>query len=97
MRKTRLAIMIALTLAAPGVSFGASVEHMAQATINARGKDCPSVTAVKALGTTESGAPIIAAACSNGTRHVLKILPNDALEYVSTCAAFESMAKVKCF
>jgi hypothetical protein len=85
------------TLIAPGLCHAQSVERMAQSVINSQGKDCPKVTAVKAMGTTESGTPIIAAACSNGERHVLKILPNNTLEYVSTCGVFESIAHVKCF
>jgi hypothetical protein len=97
MRKTLLATALALCLGAPGPCLAASVERMVQASINADGKDCPSVTAVKALGKTDSGTPIIAAACSNGTRHVLKILPNNTLDYISTCAVFEAMSKVKCF
>jgi hypothetical protein len=74
-----------------------SVNQMARSAINADGKDCPVVTKVKAIGTIEDGTPLIAAACSNGSRHVLKIMPNDTLDYLSTCAVFESFAKVKCF
>ena len=97
MKKTMLTAAVTLSLVTPAPAFANSVERMAQSTINAQGKDCPSVTAVKALGTTESGTPIDGAACSNGTRHVLKLLPNNTLQYVSTCGVFESMAKVKCF
>jgi hypothetical protein len=75
-----------------------TINQMAQSTINAAGEDCPSVTKVKALGTTPDKAAIFAAACSNGTRHVLKIPPQkNALDYVSTCDTFESLSKIKCF
>lgn len=88
---------LTFSLVSSGICNAQSVNQMVQATVNAAGKDCPSVTNVKALGTTETGTPIIAGACSNGSRHVLKILPNDTLDYVSTCAVFESLSKVKCF
>ena len=97
MRKPIIFASLALSLVGSGVCNAQSVNQMMQATVNAAGKDCPSVTKVKALGTTETGTPIIAGACSNGTRHVLKILPNDTLDYISTCAVFESLSKVKCF
>lgn len=97
MRNTVLTAVVTRCLTATGTSFAQSVERIAQGAINARGKDCPAVTAVKALGKTESGTPIVAAACSNGERHVLKLLPNNTLEYVSTCAVFESVSRVKCF
>jgi len=97
MRNIPLAVVVALCLTATGSVFAQSVERIAQAAINAKDKDCPNVTAVKALGKTESGTSIIAAACSNGQRHVLKLLPNNTFEYVSTCSVFESVSRVKCF
>jgi len=97
MKKSVLVAATCCSLALPGFSHAKSVEQMVQATINAEGKDCPRVTAVKPLGTTDTGTPLIAAACSNGERHVLKILPNKTLDYLSTCAVFESFSKVKCF
>ena len=97
MRNSLLSVVVAFSLTATGTSFAQSVERVAQAAINAKGKDCPNVTAVKAIGKTETGTTIVAAACSNGQRHVLKLLPNDTLEYVSTCAVFESVSRAKCF
>jgi hypothetical protein len=52
---------------------------------------------VKPLGTTESKTPVVAVACSNGQRHVLTIQPNDTFKYLSTCSAFESATRKKCF
>lgn len=97
MRNSLVTAVLTLCLVATGTCFAQSVERIAQAAINARGKDCPNVTAVKPLGKTEAGTPIVAAACSNGQRHVLKLLPNNTLEYVSTCSVFESVSRVKCF
>jgi hypothetical protein len=97
MKKKVFAAAICCSLAASSVCHAQSVEQMVQATINAKGKDCPRVTAVKPLGTTDTGTPLIAAACSNGERHVLKILPNNTLDYLSSCAVFESFSKAKCF
>lgn len=97
MMRAILTTAVMLCLATPRSSFAQSVEQMAQAAINTQGKDCPRVTAVKALGTTSSGTPLVAAACSNGTRHVLTIQANNTFQYLSTCAAFESVSSTKCF
>lgn len=97
MKNQFISTSLILSLSVAGICHAQTVNQMAQASINADGKDCPAVTTVKALGTTDEGTPLIAVACSNGTRHVLKILPNDTLEYLSTCAVFESFASIKCF
>lgn len=95
--KTLLAATATLCLGVPGLTQAQSVEQIAQATINAHGKDCPRVTVVKPFARTDSGTLLLAAACSNGAQHVLKVLPNNTLEYVSTCGIFEAVSKIKCF
>ena len=97
MKKLMMSGSLIVSLWGTNICYAQSVNQMAQASINADGKNCPSVTTVKALGTTDTGTPLIAAAGSNGTRHGLKILPNNTLDYVSTCAVFESFAPIKCF
>lgn len=97
MKQQIIFALLTFSLINSNVGSAQNINQMAQSTINAAGEDCPSVTKVKALGTTPEGVAIIAAACSNGTRHVLKIPPKKTLDYVSTCDTFESLSKVKCF
>jgi hypothetical protein len=96
MTRTMLASTVMLCAIATQAS-AATMEQMAQSVINARGHDCPRVTSTKALGTTESGTPLVAAACSNGQRHVLTIEKNDTFKYLTSCSAFETATKKKCF
>ncbi len=90
------ALALAATVGAGSV-LAASMEQMAQSVINTRGINCSRVTAVNPLGTTESGTPVVAVACSNGERHVLTIQPNDTFKYLTSCGAFEASTRKKCF
>jgi len=74
-----------------------SAQELLQAAITKQGRSCPQVTAMRGFATTEDGTPLLAAACSNGDRHVVKLLPGERLEYMFTCDAIEARADVKCF
>jgi hypothetical protein len=94
--KTKIAVSLTTAVVATA-AHAQSMEGMAQATINARGHACASVTSVRALGTIDDGTPLIAAYCSDGKGHVLKILPNDTLAYLTTCSSFNATSsKSKC-
>jgi len=97
MRGLMMAALAAGLLGVCGAGMAQSVEALARAAINSEGKGCPTVTQVKAVGKTTSGTTIIAAACSDGGRHALKITPENTLDYVSTCAVLKSTAGVDCF
>ena len=88
-------ITLIAALAFTSATHAQSMERMAQATINVRGHACASVTSVRPLGMAGS-IPLVAAYCSDGTGHVLKILPNDTFEYLTTCAAYNAVATRKC-
>jgi hypothetical protein len=96
MAKVHLSTALVLCFVATA-SHAATMEQMAQEVVNARGHDCPRVTKVKPLGTTESKTPIVAVACSNGKQHVLTIQRDDTFKYLSSCSAFEATTKTKCF
>jgi hypothetical protein len=87
----RCAIAIAALVASTGVQ-AQSMERMAQATINASGKACAAVTSVRPLGTIDDGTPLVAAYCSDGKGHVLKITPRDTFEYLTSCSAFNAVS-----
>jgi len=97
MKISMIAATFGLSLVVGGVCHAESVAQMAQSAINAEGKACASVTATNVLGTDNKGIPLISAACSNGSQHVLKILPSKTLDYYMTCGVFNSFASVKCF
>ncbi len=71
---------LGLTLIVSSICNAHSVNQIVHTTVNEAGKDCPSVTKVKTLSTTETGTPIIAGSCFNGTGHVLKIMLYDTLD-----------------
>ena len=76
-----------------------SENQLLQSAVNAAGETCAAVTAFNAVGTTTSGAAIIAVACSGGERYALEVRDEGKLsiKYVSTCATFERVVGEKCF
>ncbi|MBO9426952.1 hypothetical protein J7444_19615 [Labrenzia sp. R4_1] len=86
---------VLLLLSPPGLA--QPVEVLFQAVITSEGRACPSVTSVKVLGKSTSGAGVVAAACSDGSRHVIEILPDRSLNYISSCSTFEAVSGTSCF
>lgn len=88
--------LLLLTTLVASMAHAQSMERMAQATINAHGTACASVTSVRPLGM-GGNTPLVAAYCSDGEGHVLKIMPNDTFEYLTTCSSFNAVStKAKC-
>lgn len=90
-------VLLAATLVMSSPAYSGSVDLIFQSVITKNGKSCPRVTASEAIGTVEGGDALIAVACSNGDRHVLRLDSNDNVSYVSSCAIFESQSGVECF
>ena len=97
MKHPVLPAVFLLAATATCVCHAQSVAQMAQAAINSEGKECARVTTVQVIGKIENGTPLVAAACSDGSRHVLKILANDTFDYFVTCSTLEWMSDLKCF
>ncbi|MGS4883482.1 hypothetical protein [Roseibium sp. MB-4] len=95
MRTFVFSAAVLLLLSPPGLA--QSVEVLFQAVITTQGKACPAVTRVKVLGKSTSGAGIVAAACSDGSRHVIEIQPDRSLNYISSCSTFETISGTSCF
>lgn len=93
--RSALGLAFALALSAPCLA--QPVEVLFQGVINSKGKDCPRVTALKPIGKSTSGSAVIAAACSNGSRHVIEIKPDRSLKYISSCSIFEGTSGKSCF
>jgi hypothetical protein len=86
---------VLLLLSPPGLA--QPEEVLFQAVITTEGKACPAVTRVKVLGKSTSGTSFVAAACSDGSRHVIEILPDLSLNYISSCSTFEAFSGTSCF
>lgn len=86
------ALWVAIAMVSPSVH-AQSIQVQAQAAINTRGHSCAAVTTVRPLGTIDDGTPLVAAYCSDGKGHVLKITPRDTLEYLTTCAAYNAASR----
>ncbi len=95
MRALVFSVAVLLLLSPPGLA--QPVEVLFQAVITTEGKACPAVTRVKVLGKSTSGTSFVAAACSDGSRHVIEILPDLSLNYISSCSTFEVFSGTSCF
>ncbi|MBD8875453.1 hypothetical protein [Roseibium polysiphoniae] len=95
---SKLLIAAALSLVLfPFAAKAQPVEVLFQGVINAKGKDCPRVTNINPIGQRSSGSAVVAAACSNGGRHVIEIKPDYSLKYISTCRTYEGLGGKSCF
>lgn len=65
--------------------------------ITDHGGSCSAVTESQAIDATASGDPLVAVACSNGSRHVVRIMGNARVVYVATCRVFEITNDAECF
>jgi hypothetical protein len=85
-------------LLATSVASAQSLNQMAQGVINSSGKTCQGISMLKPMGKDNTGTAYVAAACTDGSRHVLKIEPNAKnFKYVSSCSIWKSSGGPDCF
>lgn len=76
---------------------GEPVEMLFRDSANANGRSCAVVTQVKALGQTETGVAIIAAACSGGERYAFSMTADHKISFISSCSSLEAVSGKSCF
>lgn len=72
-------------------------EHLFKAVIERAGDGCGAVAKTQPIGTTSNGDALVAVACSNGGRHVVQVLKDNSVAYVSSCSALKAAAGISCF
>lgn len=85
-----------LTLMA-GTAAAQSAERIFQGVITSEGNACPSVTRMQAIGTIEGGDAMVAVACSNGDRHVMRLADDNEVSYIASCATLAATTDAECF
>ncbi|WP_240905546.1 hypothetical protein [Thiorhodococcus mannitoliphagus] len=61
------------------------------------GVSCDAIDRTQPIGTASSGDTLVAVACKNGERQVVRIHKNNSVSYMTTCSELKTRTGIACF
>ncbi|AFL75628.1 hypothetical protein [Thiocystis violascens] len=68
-----------------------------QIVINRSGENCKTIETTQPIGTSSGGDTLVAVACANGGRHVVRIHQDNSVSYMTLCDEFKTRTGIRCF